>query len=123
MGCVSSHPIRERVAPEPVTNNSPTPVLTLYLVHQMLGELTNILTEVEQLNPRIPVINDQTRLNSLPDATFSEEEMCTVCLDDSINNRVVSLPCMHKYHLNCISTWLSTSNLCPVCKQEVDLDN
>lgn len=43
---------------------------------------------------------------------------CSICLNfDSINDKIVELPCKHNYHYNCISNWINISNKCPLCKQ------
>merc|ERR1711898_22393 len=35
---------------------------------------------------------------------------------------VVTLPCGHEYHFECIQPWLSTQRSCPVCRAEVTAD-
>ena len=57
-----------------------------------------------------------------PGESIDEEEVdlysCAVCLDDfASGDRVTRLPCIHRYHSECISKWLANSSLCPVCKQ------
>ena len=42
---------------------------------------------------------------------------CAVCLERFVPHDEVSiLPCMHYYHLGCITPWLLTKATCPVCK-------
>jgi len=43
---------------------------------------------------------------------------CMICLS-SMNSDHVSLPCMHRFHRNCISRWLYTRTTCPVCRTRV----
>jgi hypothetical protein len=44
------------------------------------------------------------------------ERQCTVCLDDiESGTRVVTLPCAHLYHIDCIAAWLDKKNVCPQC--------
>jgi hypothetical protein len=43
---------------------------------------------------------------------------CMICLS-SMNSDHVSLPCMHRFHRNCISRWLYTHTTCPVCRTRV----
>jgi len=41
---------------------------------------------------------------------------CTICfgpLEDG--DRVGSLPCSHVFHVDCLKTWLSRRNVCPLC--------
>jgi hypothetical protein len=40
---------------------------------------------------------------------------CMICLC-SMNADHVTLPCMHRFHRNCISRWLHTRTTCPVCR-------
>jgi hypothetical protein len=42
--------------------------------------------------------------------------MCTVCLDDIAEGaRIVTLPCTHLYHVECIAEWLRKKSICPQC--------
>ena len=50
----------------------------------------------------------------------SDDEVCAVCLDAFVVGvPVTPLPCGHVYHAGCISPWLLTSSVCPVCKRVV----
>ncbi|OSX79603.1 hypothetical protein BU14_0074s0033 [Porphyra umbilicalis] len=50
----------------------------------------------------------------------SDDEVCAVCLDAFVAGVLVTpLPCGHVYHAGCISPWLLTSSVCPVCKRVV----
>ena len=57
-----------------------------------------------------------------PGESIDEDEMdlytCAVCLDEfAAGDRITRLPCIHRYHAECIGKWLANSSLCPVCKQ------
>ena len=45
-------------------------------------------------------------------------EECIICLE---NYETVSflthLACFHKFHTQCIKTWISKTDMCPVCKK------
>lgn len=44
---------------------------------------------------------------------------CAICLEEYITgDRVRHLPCHHTFHMNCIDTWLTSRNSCPICRQE-----
>jgi len=59
-----------------------------------------------------------------------EQDRCAVCrnsiYEPSIENQAAGLPainvawgaCNHCFHLECISRWLKTNNVCPLCGQE-----
>ena len=72
---------------------------------------------------------DQAAINQLPVHTVSLVEAaanvteeggphtCNICLGPyEANEEQRILPCMHKFHKNCIDTWLRDRAICPVCK-------
>ncbi|CAK0891501.1 unnamed protein product, partial [Prorocentrum cordatum] len=47
-------------------------------------------------------------------------EACTICLQAPQQDEVlVTLPCGHWYHSDCIREWLGVARLCPLCKGSV----
>ncbi|KAJ2448728.1 hypothetical protein EV183_005288 [Coemansia sp. RSA 2336] len=46
---------------------------------------------------------------------------CPICLEEfEVGDHLRELPCMHRYHLMCIDTWLvSRSTSCPYCKLDI----
>ncbi|KAJ2160208.1 hypothetical protein GGF46_002417 [Coemansia sp. RSA 552] len=46
---------------------------------------------------------------------------CPICLEEfETGEQLRELPCMHKYHVVCIDTWLvSRSTCCPYCKMDI----
>lgn len=45
---------------------------------------------------------------------------CTICIEDiAMEERTVTLPCAHQYHLDCIAEWLRNKNSCPQCLSPV----
>ncbi|KMU88141.1 hypothetical protein CIHG_05909 [Coccidioides immitis H538.4] len=47
---------------------------------------------------------------------------CVVCLEEYIDgqSKVMSLPCGHEFHVECITPWLTTRRrTCPICKGDV----
>ncbi|KAK3944022.1 hypothetical protein QBC46DRAFT_16290 [Diplogelasinospora grovesii] len=47
---------------------------------------------------------------------------CAVCLEEYVDgvSRVMSLPCGHEFHVECITPWLTTRRrTCPICKGDV----
>lgn len=50
---------------------------------------------------------------------LSNEE-CVICLEElPVGCEVVSMPCSHAFHGNCIQMWLRTSPCCPICRFEI----
>nr|ABR17130.1 unknown [Picea sitchensis] len=46
--------------------------------------------------------------------------MCAICMDSlSVGELVKRLPCLHRYHVDCILPLLSSRNLCPLCRYEL----
>ena len=66
------------------------------------------LTE-EEVN-RIPLITIQEEL----------EDSCSICLENiEIGSMVYSIPCNHKFHINCLKSNLINYNRnCPLCRNE-----
>ncbi|KAJ4176519.1 hypothetical protein NW755_014363 [Fusarium falciforme] len=50
------------------------------------------------------------------------QAVCVVCLEEYVNgvSQVMSLPCGHGFHVDCITPWLTTRRrTCPICKGDV----
>lgn len=47
---------------------------------------------------------------------------CVICLDEIVSIGFVRMPCLHFYHRNCIRKWLELSNLCPLCRFQMPMD-
>ncbi|KAK7281796.1 hypothetical protein RIF29_10076 [Crotalaria pallida] len=69
-------------------------------------------------------------VQSLPSLVVTEEDvdknnaLCAVCKDDfSVGEQVKQLPCLHRYHGDCITPWLQIRNTCPVCRYEMPTDD
>ena len=42
---------------------------------------------------------------------------CVICLEHfKDGDKIISLPCVHIYHGDCIKKWLLRTNFCPICK-------
>ncbi|XP_010475148.1 PREDICTED: E3 ubiquitin-protein ligase RNF12-A-like isoform X2 [Camelina sativa] len=63
------------------------------------------------------------RINDLPESTVQTDkydETCVICLETpTIGDTIRHLPCLHKFHKDCIDPWLGRSKACPVCKSSV----
>ena len=77
--------------------------------------------------PRVPT---QGMINALPVEIYkkpdvidesSNDHSCVICLDEyEDGDEVRVLKCGHKYHKDCIDTWLKNSVQCPFCKRPID---
>jgi E3 ubiquitin-protein ligase BIG BROTHER-like protein len=57
-------------------------------------------------------------LDSKDDSTSAEQ--CVVCrIEYEDGDPMLSLPCKHQYHSECIEQWLHINKVCPVCSAEV----
>ena len=51
-----------------------------------------------------------------------KDDTCSICVDDfKKNNKIIILPCLHKFHVDCLKAWFKgkKQKLCPNCKFEV----
>ncbi|GAB4856051.1 hypothetical protein Ancab_024691 [Ancistrocladus abbreviatus] len=53
----------------------------------------------------------------------SRAERCVICqMEYRRGDRLITLPCKHKYHIGCGAKWLSINKACPICYTEVCFD-
>jgi len=67
-------------------------------------------------------------IRSLPVTIVEEADedlyRCSICLSDfEKGDTLKTLPCFHKYHLDCIDQWLIKKKTCPVCQKPIIEDS
>ncbi|OVA08544.1 zinc finger protein [Macleaya cordata] len=54
--------------------------------------------------------------------TVAIVDTCSVCMGGpETGEEGKRMPCNHVYHANCISTWLSRYNSCPLCRSSITI--
>ena len=86
----------------------------------------NIISELMNRNPQSNVrpatqtaISQMTRVKlAKNDSRLGEE--CSICQDDyALDDQLVELKCRHHYHEECLTSWLTTNGVCPICRAPV----
>jgi hypothetical protein len=59
-------------------------------------------------------------LNALKELSETKAEACAVCWHEfSVKEELVTLPCLHTYHKECVDQWFCDEKLiCPYCRKE-----
>jgi hypothetical protein len=74
--------------------------------------LTRISKEISTIQNKIQMLTDRIK----------DQGLCSVCCDD-IDNKTVLNCCHSAYCFSCITTWLVTKSICPLCRAPTSKDN
>lgn len=61
----------------------------------------------------------ESEIDFLPRICFdsAEERQCAICLEDfSVGEFLTELPCLHFFHVSCVTNWFRRSTQCPLCR-------
>jgi len=107
-----SHDELSRFASDPPSLSQPMPSKVSALA-------TN---ELIQVNEDFEEVIDESDLKQ--DESDPSQGICAVCLENiEIGEWYKKLPnCEHCFHATCIDQWLSTRATCPICREEIFLD-
>lgn len=60
------------------------------------------------------------KIEKLDQQKLSEDTDCAICMQSIKKNKsVYQIECNHKFHKQCLSTWLKEKFECPVCRHEI----
>ncbi|RXG44723.1 hypothetical protein VDGE_02497 [Verticillium dahliae] len=135
---VAPSPIHTPRSPSPVSSCPTTPLLQQVsdrptaLRFQSSGELSvseSHLAPTSAANIPTPTTAARSEREKALGSTPSQwkkymgrQVECVVCLEEYENgvSQVMSLPCGHEFHADCITPWLTTRRrTCPICKGDV----
>jgi len=71
---------------------------------------------------RFPVVKfSDCESSTTPTCNLSSDRTaCCICMNDYQNDdNLKILPCLHRFHEDCVNTWLKKKGLCPICKVDV----
>jgi len=61
----------------------------------------------------------ESEIDFLPRICFdsAEERQCAICLEDfRVGEFLTELPCLHFFHVSCVTGWFRRSTQCPLCR-------
>ena len=54
-----------------------------------------------------------------------DDTECLICLEDLDNYSIVQLSCNHRYHYNCLKSWIKQKKnkykICTICNDDVEI--
>ncbi|CAG8451412.1 2464_t:CDS:2 [Ambispora gerdemannii] len=87
----------------------------------------NLIRLCERNGDVKPKCAPEDAINNLPTKLYAGgkgktyEERCSICLTEyEENEKLMSLPCSHDFHHECVVNWLKKhSSNCPICRQQI----
>ena len=102
-------------------------LITLDYENDEIERIVNYLLLHEQNKYGSPPASKEI-VNKLKEETITKvlgsENVCSVCKEEfEVGNVILTLPCKHYFHKECISPWLTAHNSCPSCRFELPTDD
>ncbi|KAI3907032.1 hypothetical protein MKW92_008612 [Papaver armeniacum] len=98
-------------------------------VQDSLRDVGYVLTRLAQTQTDGPcqraskAVVESVPVIEISDCHVSNELHCAVCNEVfELGSEAREMPCKHIYHTDCILSWLSLKNSCPVCRHELPTD-
>lgn len=94
---------------------------------RLLEQLSQI--DISGLNRSEQPPASKTAIESMPKIAVSNlhvstESHCAICIEAfALGAEAREMPCKHIYHSDCILSWLTLRNSCPVCRHELPTDS
>ena len=83
----------------------------------------NEVNEINESNQDINTLINKLPRNTLKDVNKLSNKECVICMDNYVKgDKIISLPCIHMFHENCIKSWLIKERKCPICKFKVEIN-
>ena len=118
---------QERIVLIERTNSYFEDLITLDYENDEIERIVNYLLLHEQNKYGSPPASKEI-VNKLKEETITKvlgsENVCSVCKEEfEVGNVILTLPCKHYFHKECISPWLTAHNSCPSCRFELPTDD
>ncbi|KAF0744409.1 hypothetical protein Ae201684_000890 [Aphanomyces euteiches] len=91
--------------------------------HDELVQLGERMGDVkkERWRERAPEVMSRLPNHRLKTSPQGDNSMCIVCQEDfKVNDHVLTLPCAHIFHYDCVQGWIYDNNACPICKLAIE---
>ena len=118
---------QERIVLIERTNSYFEDLITLDYENDEIERIVNNLLLHDQNKYGSPPASKEI-VNKLKEETITKvlgsENVCSVCKEEfEVGNVILTLPCKHYFHKECISPWLTAHNSCSSCRFELPTDD